>query len=179
MKKVILVFGAISGIIVTIFSFIIMSLCNSDIINFNNGDYFGYTAIIVALSMVFFGVKSYRDNYLRGAIKFGKALIVGLLISLFASVVWAGVSEVHYQIAPETFDTFMTKYFDYQVEKIKTSGATPDEIDAKIKEVNEMSEMHKNPLYNFLMTIAIFMPLGLIVSLISAAILRKREVLPA
>ncbi|MGH8015164.1 MAG: DUF4199 domain-containing protein, partial [Candidatus Zixiibacteriota bacterium] len=157
----------------------IMALCSSDIINFDNGDYFSYSAIVIALSMVFFGVKSYRDNYSKGAIKFGKAFLVGFLISLFASVVWAGVSEFYYQISPESNEMFMNKYFDYQVDKLKASGASQLEIDAKIKGIDGMREMHKSPVYRFVMTIAIIKPIGIIISLLSAAILKKREILPA
>lgn len=179
MKKVVLVFGLIAGILLSIFTFIIMALCTNDVINFDNGDFFGYSAMVIALSIVFFGVKSYRDNYGKGAIKFGRALLVGLLISLFASVVWAGVFEAYYQIAPETNEMFMNKYCDYQVEKLKSSGAAQLEIDAQVKEIEDMKEMHKNPLFRFVMTIAMILPIGIIVSLITAAVLRKKEVLPA
>jgi hypothetical protein len=178
-KKVIFVFGPIAGIIVFVLAMIIMALCKGEIINFDNGDFFGYSAMVIALSMVFFGVKSYRDNYLKGVITFWKALWTGLLISLVASVTWSVLSEIHYQIAPEANEQFMNKYCDYQVEKLKSSGATQLEIDAQITEIEQMRELHKNPLIRFLMTVALLMPVGIVIPIICAAILRKKEVLPA
>ncbi|HEX2897179.1 MAG TPA: DUF4199 domain-containing protein [candidate division Zixibacteria bacterium] len=178
MKKVAFVFGLVSGFTVSIFNFIIMSLGTSGKISINNGDIFGYVGIVIALSMIFFGIKSYRDKHQNGVIKFGKAFLVGFLISLIASVTWAAVSEVYYQIDPEKTEAFMEKYSEYQLTELQKKGAPQVEIDAVIKESVEMKEMHKNPLARIVMSLAILMP-GIIIALISAAILRKKEVLPA
>jgi len=176
-KKAVFVYGLIAGITISVFNFIIMALCKTGTININNGDIFGYAGIVIALSMIFFGIKSYRDKYQNGVIKFGKAFLVGPLIALFASVVWAAASEVYYQIDPETTEAFMDKYCDYQVSELQEKGAPQVEIDAVIKESAEMKEMHKNPIARFVLSLAIFIP-GILIALISAAILRKKEVLP-
>lgn len=178
MKKVIFVFGLIAGITVSILNLIIMTLCNSGKINIDHGDIFGYGGIVIGLSMIFFGIKSYRNNYQNGVIKFGKALLVGFLISLIASVTWAAVSEVFYQIDPETTEAFMDKYGEYQLIELQKIGAPQVEIDAVIKESADMKEMHKNPIARFVMSLAILMP-GIMIALISAAILKKSEVVPA
>lgn len=178
MNKVVFVFGLIAGITVSIFNFIIMALSTSGKINIDHGDIFGFAGIVIALSIIFFGIKSYRDKYQNGVIKFGNAFLVGLLIALIASVTWAAVSEVYYQIDPETTEAFMNKYCEYQVNKLQEKGAPQVEIDAIIKESAEMKEMHKNPIARFVMSLAILMP-GIIIALISAAILKKKEVVPA
>jgi len=81
MRKVTLTFGLLTGVIISVFGFIIMAMCENGAINFDSSDLIGYGSMVIALSMIFFGVKSYRDNYQNGAIKFGKGLQVGMLIT--------------------------------------------------------------------------------------------------
>ena len=179
MRKVILIFGLLAGVIVSIFLVIIMALCENDTINLDNSDLIGYGSMVIALSMIFFGVKSYRDNYQNGAIKFGKALQVGLLITLVASLIYAAVGEAYYQTSPESQLALMDKYADHHINKMKEEGAPSAEIDQKAKEMAGLKEMYKNPLIRFGMTLAIILPVGIVITLISAAILRKKEFLPA
>src|SRR5574342_409429 len=110
MRKVTLTFGLLAGIIVSVFMVIITGLCKNGTINFNSSDFIGYGSMVIALSMIFFGIKSYRDNYQNGAIKFGKGLRVGALITLIASLMYAASWETFYQTIPEIKDTFMDKY---------------------------------------------------------------------
>jgi hypothetical protein len=179
MRKVTLIFGLLAGVIISIFSFIIMGLCENGTISFDNSDVIGYGSMVIALSMIFFGIKSYRDNYQNGAIKFGKALQVGLLITLVASLLYAVAGEAFYQIDPEGQTALTSKYGDYQVAKMKESGASPAAIEQKANEMAEMMEMYKTPLLRFVMTLAIILPVGIIVTLISAAVLKRKELLPA
>ena len=81
MKKIVLIYGLIAGVIVGAMMMITMPLYESGTLKFDNGEWLGYTTMVIALSMVFFGVKSYRDNHLGGSITFGNALKVGLLIT--------------------------------------------------------------------------------------------------
>ncbi len=179
MRKVTLTFGLLAGGIVSVFMVIIMGLCESGTINFDNSDFIGYGSMVIALSMVFFGIKSYRDNYLNGAIKFGKGLQVGMLITLVATLIYAVAGETYYQIDPEINTTVMDKYADYHVNKLRENGAAPAVIEQKVKEMADMKEMYKNPLIRFGMTLAIILPVGIVMTLLSAAILRRKEFLPA
>ncbi len=88
MRKVVITFGVLAGAIVSIFSIFIMDLCKRGAITFDNSDFIGYGSMVIALSIIFFGIKSYRDNYQNGAIKFTKGLQVGMLISLVASLMY-------------------------------------------------------------------------------------------
>jgi Protein of unknown function (DUF4199) len=179
MRKVTIVFGLIAGITVTIFSFTIMALCLKDLISLEKSDYIGYGSMIIALSMIFFGIKSYRDNYRNGVIGFGKGIQVGLLITLVASLIYAVAGEIHYQINPEADAAVMEKYTNFQIEKIRAEGAQLARIDAKVKEMADFKEMNKNPVIRFGITLAIILPVGIAITLFSAAILRRRETLPA
>ncbi|MCI0697625.1 DUF4199 domain-containing protein [candidate division KSB1 bacterium] len=179
MRKVTLTFGLLAGVIVSVFMVIIMGLCKNGTINFDNSDFIGYGSMVIALSMIFFGIKSYRDNYQNGAIKFGKGFQVGLLITLVASLIYAVAGETYYQVDPETNTAIMDKYADYHINKLRENGASPDEIAQKVKEMVDMKEMQKNPLLRFAMTLAIILPVGIIITLISAAVLRRKEFLPA
>jgi len=179
MRKVTFTFGLLAGVIVSVFSFIIMGLCENGTISFDSSDFIGYGSMVIALSMIFFGIKSYRDNYQNGAIKFSKGLQIGMLITLVASLIYAVAAETFYQIDPEGQTALTSKYADYQINKMKERGASPAAIEQKVKETADMMEMYKNPLLRFVMTLAIILPVGIIVTLISAAILRRKELLPA
>lgn len=178
MRKITLIFGLLAGVIVSIFLAVIMALCENGAVNVDNSDLIGYGSMVIALSMVFFGVKSYRDNYLNGAIKFGKGLQIGLLITLIASLVYAAAGEAYYQASPESQLALMDKYADHYVARMREKGASPAEIDQKAKEMADLKEMYKNPLIRFGMTLAIILPVGVVIALISAAALRRRAFLP-
>jgi len=176
MKKVIIVYGLIAGAIVTAFMWFSMSLWDTGVINFDNGEYFGYGSMLIALSMIFFGIKSYRDNQNNRAIGFWKGIQIGLLISLLASLIYAGWWETYVRTSP-TGATFMASYIEHYITKLKEKGAPPEEIEAATTQMASMAEMYKNPFIRFGMTLTEILPVGIIVTLLSAAILRRKEVL--
>ncbi len=179
MQKVTIIFGLLAGVIVSVFMVIIMTLCGNGMIDLDNSNLIGYGSMVIALSMIFFGIKSYRDNFLNGAIKFGKGFQVGMLITLVASLIYAIAGETYYQISPESQAALMDKYAAHHLNKMKEQGASPADIDQKAKEMTDLKEMNKNPMIRFGMTIAIILPVGIIITLISAAALKKRRFLPA
>src|ERR1043165_378707 len=103
MKKIILTYGLIAGAIVSAMMLISMPLYNKGLISLDYGELIGYTTMVIALSMVFFGIKSYRDDHQNGAITFGKALQVGLLISVIATVMYAFAWEISYSQMSDEF----------------------------------------------------------------------------
>lgn len=179
MRKITLTFGLLAGIIVSVFMVITVKLCETGAINFDNSDFIGYGSMVIALSMIFFGIKSYRDNYRNGAITFSKALHVGMLITLVAALIYAVAGETYYQIDPEGQAVMMEKYADHHINKMKANGAATAEIEQKIKEMTDLKEMNRNPVVRFGITLAIILPVGIIITLLSAAVLRKKDFLPA
>lgn len=174
MKKIVIVYGLISGAIITCFLWIWIYLWEKGILTFDNGEIFGYGSMLVALSMIFFGIKSYRDNQNDRSIRFWKGVQIGFSISLLASVVYAGGWETYLQT---TDGNFMESYIEHYISKLKEKGTPQDEIDRTTAQMAALREMYKNPLVRFGMTLAEILPVGIIVTLLSAAILRRKEIL--
>lgn len=177
MKKVILTYGLIAGSIVAAMMLITMPMYNSGTLNMNNGELVGYTTMVVALSLVFFGIKSYRDTYAKGLISFGTGFKVGILITLIASVMYGLAWEISYSRIGEDFTRKMTeKYY----EDMKADGASEEALQQAKAEWESFSEMYKNPIVRFVFTVFVeIFPVGLVITLISAGILRRKEFLPA
>lgn len=165
MKKNIFVFGLILGAILCANVIIMMNqiISNPD---FKANDVLGYAAMVVVFSLVYFGVRNYRNKQLDGSISFGKAFKVGALISLVASTLYVVVGlSYYYLFAPE----FIDKYIQYVLKN--TSEAN---LPARTKEMAEYKEMYKNPAFAIIVTYAEVLPVGLVVALVSALILKKK-----
>lgn len=175
MTKIVLIFGLITGAIAGAQMWVLMTAVNTGVIDFDNGAVVGYATMIIAFSVVFFGIKSYRDNT-GGKISFLKGLQVGILISIIAALVYAFCWELYY---PKIGDEFIQKYTTYYLDKMKTGGASDAEIETARVEGKQFTELYKNFFVRFGFSLIEILPVGIIVTLISAALLRKRELLPA
>lgn len=179
MRNIILKYGLVAGGIVSVVLLLGTALwIDKGTSGFEYGELIGYASMILALSLVFFGVKSYRDNYQNGVISFGKSFQVGILITLIASFMYAGTWEGYYQAKPELSDTFMEKYTEQYLSKMKAQGASEAEIQKQTETMAVWKEKYKNPLLRFGMTLVEILPVGIIITLISAAILRRKVALP-
>ena len=170
MKKIVLTFGLLSGIVSAGLMASFMPFI--DKIGFDRGVYFGYTAIVISFLFVYFGIRSYRDNVLGGRITFGKGFQAGILITLISCLFYVGSwLIIYYNFMPD----FTDKYAAYMVEEKRASGASQAEIDNVVKQGEEMNRMLKNPFVNAAMTFTEPFPVGLLITLASAAVLRKKE----
>src|SRR3954462_11257124 len=105
MKKIVLRFGLIAGGIMSVMMIATLRLLDSP--GFDHGELLGYTTMVVAFLMVFYGIRSYRDNVGNGAISFGRALKVGAIIALIASSCYVGTWEIiNYTVAPDFADKY-------------------------------------------------------------------------
>jgi hypothetical protein len=179
MKKIVLIYGCIAGILMDLMFVISFWMMEKGMITFDNSELFGYATMIIVLSLIFMGIRSYRNEVLNGVMTFGKGLQAGLLIAGIASLFYAGGWEIYYNTVPGMKDTYLTRYAEKYAEKMKRDGAAPEQIEAKIAELKQMAEWYKNPFLRFGMTLAEILPVGIVVALISAGILRKKSVLPA
>lgn len=175
MTKIVLIFGLISGAIAGALMWLLMGFVNTGALNFDNGMIWGYATMIVAFSLIFFGIKSYRDNN-GGRISFLKGLQVGILISLISAFVYAVCWELYY---PKIGDEFMQKYTTYYLDKMKTDGASDAEIETARVEGEQFMELYKKFPVRFSFSLIEILPVGIIVTLVSAAVLRKKELLPS
>ena len=179
MRKIGLIYGVIGGTIISAMMLTLVMLLAGGKMGFDGSELLGYSSMVVALSAVFFGIKSYRDKHLKGSIKFLKGLQVGLFITLVASLMYVATWEVFVRTRPADAASFMTKYSECQLEKLKAGGASPEEFDLKSQEMASFMEMYENPLFRMGMTMMEILPVGIVVTLISAAVLRRKHVLPA
>jgi hypothetical protein len=169
MKKTVLTFGLIGGAIMAAMMF--ATLPFMDKIGFDKGEIVGYTTMILAFMLVFFGIRSYRENVSGGQITFGRAFAVGILITVVACVCYVVAWEIiYFKFMPD----FVDKYASYMVEKVRASGASQQVIDAKLQQMESFKAMYDNPLINAAITFVEPFPIGLVVTLISAGILRKK-----
>ena len=169
MKKKVLTFGLISGVVSAALMFAMVPFIYR--IGFDKGVIVGYTAIVVSLLLVPFGIRSYRENVGGGKITFGRAFAVGILITLISCICYVLAWEiVYYNFLPD----FADKYAAYMVENAKASGATQQVIDATLEEMKSMKAMLDNPLVFAAIGFIEPFPVGLIITTISAAILRKK-----
>jgi hypothetical protein len=169
MKRIIIIHGLIAGIIVST----LMLLGINTISDFENGMVIGYASMLIAFSLVYVGIRNYRDNYNAGVLNFGMAFKTGIYIVLIASTIYV-ISWLiaYYFFMPD----FLDKYSSYYLEKMKLAGASSTELDAKSKEMAEFALMYQNPFFNAMMTYLEILPVGLIVTIISALILKRKTV---
>jgi hypothetical protein len=170
MKKTVLIFGLISGAIMALMMFATLPFV--DRIGFDKGAIVGYTSMILSFLLVFFGIRSYRENIAGGTITFGRAFAVGILITLISCICYVVAWEIlYFNFMPD----FFAKYAAYVVEKAKASGASPAVIQARMEEMKKFKEMYDNPFFNAAITFTEPFPIGLIVTLLSALILRRKK----
>ena len=171
MKRVVIVFGLISGAISSALMFLTLPLINRGTINFKNGEVIGYTAIFLSFLLVFFGIRAYRENA-GGTISFGRAFSVGILITLISCVFYVVSWEIiYFNFMPD----FLDKYSSYAIEEVRQKGGSDAAIAAKKTEMDKMKVMLRNPAINAAMTFIEPFPVGLVVTLVSAGILRRRS----
>jgi Protein of unknown function (DUF4199) len=170
MRKIVLSFGLIAGAVLA--AMLLVTLPFQDQIGFERGAIIGYTGMVLAFLMVFFGIKSYRDNVAGGQVGFGRALLVGLLITVVASLCYvASWLLVFYKLAPDIGD----KYAAHAIEKSKKAGATPAQIAAQQKEMADFMVMYRNPFVNAAITFIEPLPVGVLISLVSAGVLSRKR----
>jgi len=176
MKKTVLVFGTISGLISSLM--ILRIGFGGQNINFDGGEVLGYASIVLSFILVFFGIRSYRENKLGGTISFGKAFKVGILITVVSSLIYVVAwMIVYYAMVPD----FMDQYSNYVITKMKASGESAADIDKMMAQMETYKDIYKTPLGVAGVTFLEPFPVGLIITLVSSLILKRKRpaVIPA
>jgi hypothetical protein len=170
MTRIVLIFGLIAGGILGLFMVIMIPLCVNGHANLERSELLGYTMMILAFILVFFGVRSYRENIAGGSITFAKAFQVGIFITLVACAVYVITWEIMYWgFIPD----FGERYAAGMIAKAQASGASAAKLAAMKAEMAQFVVAYKNPLYNVGMTFLEIFPVGLIMTLIAAGFLRR------
>ncbi len=175
MRKNIITYGIIAGIVVSTLMLVsvnYISHCEGTV-DYDTSMLIGYASMLISLSLVYVGIRNYRNKYNGGVISFGKAFKIGILIVLIASTIYVIAWLIDYFFF---IPDFMDKFSAHELEKLKASGASPVEIDKKTTEMANFARMYRNPFFNAMMTYAEILPVGLIVTLISSLILKRKAV---
>jgi hypothetical protein len=172
MKKTVLRYGLGSAAILGGLSAILLTLTASGRLDFDDSELFGYSTMVLAFLLVFFGIRSYRDEVGGGVIGFGKALQVGLLISLIACAAYVVAWQI---IFWGFFPDFLDRYQVHAVAEAQAAGKSAPAIAEMRTDMAKFAELYKNPLFNVAITFLEVFPIGLIVALVSAAILRRKS----
>ena len=169
MKKTVLTYGLISGLMISV----LMggSLLLADKIGSGHSMAIGYTIMVASFLLIYFGVRSYRENTLAGEISFGRAFACGILITLITCVCYVAMWEIlYFNFMPH----FMDSYFAAQIHQVQSAGLDPATTAAKVAEIQHSQQLYQNPLVNMAYTFIEPLPVGLLITLISAAILRRK-----
>jgi len=169
MKKTVLTFGLIAGLIISVL--MDSSLLLADKIGSSHSMALGYTIMVASFLLVYFGIRSYRDNVLGGQISFGRAFSCGILITLITCICYVGTWEIlYFNFMPH----FMDSYFAAQIHKVQAAGLDPATTAARVAAIQHSQQLYQNPLVNMAYSFIEPLPVGLIITLISAAVLRRK-----
>lgn len=171
MKRIVLTFGLISGAVLT--AMMVATMPFHEQIGFDRSLIVGYTTMVLAFLLVFFGIRSYRETIGNGQISFLRAVGVGLLIMTIATICYVVAWEIiYFNFMPDYLD----KYAAYAVDQMRASGKSPEQIQQEIESMNNMMRLYKsNIFFNLAITFSEPLPVGVPMTIISALILRKRK----
>ena len=170
MKRNVLIFGLILGSLLVANLFYTVNLCYNHP-EFQRNDVLGYTIMVVVFSLIFVGIRNYRNKELGGTISFGKAFKAGALMAFVGATLYVVVWILYYYLfVPD----FLDKYITHCMLDATRSGATAAELADKTKEMESFREMYKSPLFVVATTYMEVLPIGLVVALISALILKRK-----
>ena len=168
-----LIYGGISGAVVVS---IISASIAMDLPSHATSMWVGYLIMLAALSLIFVGVKRYRDVECGGVVRFGRAFGLGLGIAAVAALVYVVGWETYLALSGKDF---MAEYSAGIIEGLRSEGATQAALDAKAAEMRDLAESYRNPLFRVPLTFVEIFPVGLLVALVSAGLLRNPKLLPA
>ncbi len=170
MRRIVLTFGLIAGAILS--ASMVLTFLFWEAIGFDRGMIVGYTSMVLAFLLIFFGVRSYRDNVAGGTVRFGRAFTVGALIGVVASVCYVATWQAaHSRLAPN----FMEEYQAHVLDWLRAEGASPEQVARKRAEMEEFAEMYRNPAVMAAFTFLEPLPVALVVALVSAGVLSRRR----
>jgi hypothetical protein len=175
MLRTIVKYGVIAGLVVGGFEFATF-VAFSGMPPLKYGMLIGYTTMLVALSAVFVGIKRHRDVDRGGVIGFWQAFAIGLGISFIAGIFYVIAWEV---VQAMTHMDFAGAYANAIIASEKAKGASAEALARLIAEMEDFKVQYANPMFRLPMTFVEIFPVGVLVSLVSAGLLRNSRFLPA
>ena len=170
MKRIVLKFGLLAGGVLALVMVVSQALAAR--IDFEGLAVIGYTTMLLAFLMIFFGVRTYRDTVLDGRIAFGRAFKVGIMITAIASACYVVTWEI---LVATISSDFAQQYADFSVKKAREAGASAEQLAAKEREMKSFVENYRNPFYRAPLTFLEPLPVGLLVTLVCAGALSRKK----
>ena len=174
MQKIALTYGILSGAISI--AVLILGLVVSEGGSVLTSELFGYLTMLVALSMIFIGIKHYRDQERGGVIRFLPAATMGIAIAAIAAIIYTVVWELYLMSSDYRF---IDSYVNSAIESKKAAGLAGETLAQEIAELEEMRTSYGKIYIRMPMTFLEIFPVGLIIAILSAALLRNPKILPA
>lgn len=174
MQRTILTYGLVSGVIIILG--VVATIVLTPDGKPHGNVWLGYLIMLVGLSSILLAVKQHRDKALGGVIKFWPALALGLGVALVASLAYVAVWELYLAL---TNYRFMDEYAAQTLAAKKAAGLSGAAYDKLVAEMEAMKKSYANPLFRMPLTFAEIFPVGLLVALVSAALMRNPRFLPA
>ncbi len=173
MRKTVLVYGLIAGLMIVLLGWTVYHLCFVGITTFDNSTYIGYAGMLVVFSMIYFGIRSYRDGPGGGTVTFWRAAAIGILIALLASLFQSVGWFLYNAFNPDFKVFFIEKFTEYKLNSL------PDPLDpaaaaAVNGEIEMLKTIYENPLLDLAFSTLLMLPAALVVTLLSAIVLRRR-----
>ncbi|WP_297332450.1 DUF4199 domain-containing protein [Flavobacterium sp.] len=170
MKKNVWAFGLVAGFI-SIIGFIVFTIF-PEAIDMQSAMYYGFASMLLGLSLIFVAVKNYRDKYNNGIITFKKAFLMGLYISLIASTIYVVTWLIEYYFI---LDNFWAKMAEMHGQSLAAAGVPAEKIATEVSQIKEYEQFYEDyPLFAALYTYIEILPIGIVISLLVAAILKKK-----
>jgi hypothetical protein len=170
MKKIVLVFGLVAGAVLS--AMMLATLPFHDAIGFDRALLVGYTSMVLAFLLIYFGVRSYRDTVGGGTVRFGRAFVVGALIGLVASLCYVATWEVvYFNFMPD----YLSKYQAHVLGRARADGASEEALARQKAELDRLAEQYRNPAFNAAVTFLEPLPVARVVALVSAGVLSRRK----
>jgi uncharacterized membrane protein (DUF485 family) len=132
---------------------------------------FSYTIMVLSFLIVFVGVKHYRDTECGGSITFGRGLAVGVLMMLISCACYVAMWEV---LMATVEKNFAHEYTAGLVKRAQNSGLQGAALERKIAEARKFEAMYSNPLYSAAITLLEPLPVGMVMALVTAGVLRRK-----
>ena len=173
MSRTILTYGLLSGAVIIV-GIIITILIGGGAPH--SSVWLGYLIMLVGLSSILLAIKQHRDKVLGGVIKFWPAVLIGLGVAVVASLAYVLIWEAYLAL---THYSFMEQYVAATLAQKKAAGVSGAEYAKLVADLEAMKRSYANPLYRMPMTFTEIFPVGLLVTLVSAALLRNPRFLPA
>lgn len=168
MKNKNIQYGLVAGVIALITMFVSVSLSGNEL-TYKQSEIIGFGGQFVAFSTIVFAILKYKKE--NGSISFGEAFKIGMIITGIATAFWVIGWLIYVSINPEVVEAMFSK----QMEMIRNSSGTEEEIAKKLEDASAMQESYKNPLVKIVVSIIEIFPTGLAVTLVTALFAKTRK----